>query len=134
MPFGVGQVVTNVGKAIQAKRMTGGGSPSQAEPKFAGHGTGATGAARTAAVGDTALTTEVDTRSGANAGTTVTTSVTNDTYQVVNTVTAAAPRSVDEAGLFDASSSGNMYTSATFNVVSLGTGDAIQYTWQVQFT
>lgn len=133
MPFGTGTVVTNAGKAIVAGRMIGGASPSQVEPKFQGIGTGATLAARTAAAADTALSTEVETRASTNNGTRTTTTVTNDTYQVVQTTTATATRAVDEAGLFDASSAGNMFVSATFAVVSLANGDSLQLTWQVKF-
>ena len=134
MAFGVGSVVTNLGYAIAAKRMIG-STPSQAEPKFIAMGTGATGAARTAAVTDTALSAEHETRATGTSST-VTTSVTNDTYQVVGTVTATTSRSVDEAGQFDVvtSSSGNMFTSFTFNVISLNTGDSIQFTIQTQYS
>lgn len=132
MPFGAGTVITNVGKGICAKRLVG-ATPSQAEPKYVAIGTGATGAARTAAVGDTALSTEVETRAtGTNS--TVTTSQTNDTYQVVGTVTATTARAVDEAGIFDASSAGNMFFSATFSVVNLANGDSLQLTAKTQFS
>lgn len=132
MPFGTATVVTNVGKGIAAKRMVG-ATPTQAEPNFVGIGVGATGAARTAAVTDTALTTPVESRV-AGTSSTVTTTNTNDTYQTVSTITATAARSVDEAGLFDASTAGNMFVSATFAVVNLASGDSIQLTAKVQFT
>lgn len=132
MPFGTGSVVCNTGKAIIAKRMFG-STPSQAEPKYIAIGVGATGAGRTAAVGDTALSSEVESRT-AGTGSTVTTSVTNDTYQNVGTVTASSARVVDEAGTFDASSTGNMLTSFTFPVVNLASGDSIAATVKVQFT
>lgn len=132
MPFGTGSVVTSAGKAIIAKRMFG-ATPVQLEPKYIALGVGATGAGRTAAVGDTALSTEVETRT-AGTGSTVTTSVTNDTYQNVGTVTATAGRVVDEAGTFDASTVGNMLTSFTFPVVNLASGDSIAATVKVQFT
>ena len=64
--------MTSVGKAVAAKRMFG-ATPAQAEPKYIAMGVGATGAGRTAAVGDTALSTEVETRT-AGTGSTVTTS------------------------------------------------------------
>ena len=131
MPFGVATVVTSVGKGVASKRMVG-VTPTQAEPKFVAMGTGATTAARTAAVGDTALSTEVETRA-AGTSSNVTTTVTNDTYQVVGTITATASRAVDEGGMFDASTVGNMFTSATFNVVNLATNDSLQFTWKVQF-
>ena len=132
MPFGTATVITNVGKGIAAKRMVG-ATPAQLEPKFVAIGTGATVAARTAAVGDTALSTEAETRA-AGTGSTVTTTQTNDTFQQVGTITATAARAVDEAGLFDASTVGNLFFSATFAVVNLAIGDSIQLTCKTQFT
>jgi hypothetical protein len=131
MAFGVATVVTNVGKATVANRLQ--TTPTRNPPKFIGMGTGATGAARTAVAGDTALTTEVESRA-TGTETIVTTTQTNDTYQSVGTITASATRSVDEGGMFDASSAGNMFASATFNVISLASGDSIQFTWKVQAT
>jgi hypothetical protein len=131
MPFGVGTVVTNGGKRTIADRMQ--TTPTRNPLKFIAMGVGATTAARTAAAADAALSTEVETRtSGAESN--VTTTQTGDTYQVVGTVSATATRAVDEGGLFDASTVGNMGTSATFNVISLVNGDSIQFTWKVQVT
>jgi hypothetical protein len=134
MSFGVATVVTNVGYGVTAKRLSGGGAPTQTEPKNLAIGVGATGAARTAGVGDTALSSEAESRSGTNSGTVQTTSVANDTYQVIQTITATGSRAVDEAGLFDTatSNSGSMFASATFNVVNLNSGDSIQLTWNTQ--
>jgi hypothetical protein len=129
MAFGTATVLTNAGKAITTNRIKGAGT----EPLYVGVGTGATGAARTAVVGDTALSTAVESRV-AGTSTQQTTTVTNDTYQVVGTVTATASRAVDEAGLFDASTAGNMYLSATFPVVNLSSGDSIQATLKVQYS
>jgi hypothetical protein len=132
MAFGTATVITNVGAAIQAKRMVG-ATPAQAEPKYCAMGTGATAATRTAAVGDTALSTEVETRTTGSAST-VTTTQTNDTYQCVGTVAATATRAVDEAGLFDQSASGgNLMISATFAVQNLLNGDSIQFTYKNKF-
>ena len=133
MAFGVATVVTNKGKAIFADRVrTTPGTYTNA-PKYCAMGTGATGAARTAAAADTALSTEVETRV-AGTESAVTTTQTGDTYQVVGTQSATASRSVDEAGLFDAATVGNMFTSATLNVISLVNGDSLQWTWKVQLT
>lgn len=132
MSFGTATVVTNVGKGMAAKRMLG-ATPAQLEPKYIAIGVGATGAARTAVVGDTALSTEVETRT-AGTGSTVTTTQTNDTFQEVGTMTASAARSVDEAGLFDAATVGNLFMSATFAVVNLAIGDSLQLTMKTQFT
>ena len=131
MPFGTATVVTSSGKAIAAKRHVG-ATPAQAEPNYIGIGTGATGAARTAAIGDTALSTAAEARV-AGASSTVTTTVANDTYQTVGTITATAPRAVDEAGTFDAAAAGNMDISSTFAVVNLQIGDSLQLTVKKQF-
>ena len=85
MAFGTGTVLTTAGKGITTNRIKGSGT----EPAYVGIGVGATGAARTAAVGDTALSTAVETRT-LGTSTQQTTSVTNDTYQVVGTVTATS--------------------------------------------
>lgn len=126
MAFGTATICTTVGKGIAAKRHIG-TTPAQAEPNYVGMGVGATGAARTAAVGDTALSTAVESRV-AGTSSNVTTTTTNDTYQTVATITATATRAVDEAGTFDASTSGNMDISATFAVVNLANGDSLQLT------
>jgi len=131
MPFGVATVITSSGKAIAAKRQIG-TSPSQAEPLYLSMGVGATGAGRTASVADTALSTPVESRV-AGTSSTVTTTNTNDTYQVVGTITATATRAVDEFGTFDASSAGNMDLSATLNVINLNAGDSITWTSKKQF-
>lgn len=130
MPFGTATVLTNNGKGQVAKQVAG---TTSVPPKYIGIGTGATGAARTAVAADTALSTEVETRANGTAST-VTTTQTNDTFQTVGTITATAGRAVDEAGLFDAASAGNMFVSATFPVVNLLSGDSIQITGKCQFT
>lgn len=129
MAFGTATVLTNGGKAITTNRLKGAGT----EPLYVAVGVGATGAARTAVAADTALSTAVESRV-AGTSTQQTTTSTSDTYQVVGTVTATATRAVDEAGLFDASTAGNMYLSATFPVVNLSSGDSIQATLKVQYS
>jgi hypothetical protein len=133
MPFGTGSVVTNVGKGINAKRLVG-TTPAQLEPKWIAIGVGATGAGRTAAVGDAALSSEQETRA-VGTPSTVTTTQTNDTYQTTGTIAATGARAVDEAGTFDQlAAGGNMHTSFTFPVVNLASGDTITPTVKVQFT
>ncbi len=133
--FGVATVVTNKGKAMFADRLRATPGTYTASPHWMGMGTGATGAARTAVAADTALTTEVETRA-VGTESVVTTTQTNDTYQLVGTQTAAgANRAVDEFGAFDASSAGNMFVSATLNVINLvSPNDSIQWTLKVQQT
>lgn len=131
MPFGTATVLTNKGKAFLAERLRTSPPTYTASPKYIGMGVGATGAARTAVAADTALSTEVETRATGTESS-VTTSQTNDTYQTVGTITATATRAVDESGIFDAATVGNMAASATFAVINLASADAIQFTWKVQ--
>lgn len=118
-------VYTNAGKDITTNRIKGSGT----EPLHVGIGTGA----GTAAAADTSLFTEVETRA-AGTSTRVTTTVTNDTYQVVGTVTATASRAVTNAGLFDASSGGNLFMKGDFSTINLANGDSIQVTAKVAFS
>lgn len=134
MPFGTATVVTNKGKAMLADRLRTTPSTYTVAPKFIGMGVGATGAARTAAAADTALSTEVETPRSAGVESIVTTSVTGDTMQVVGVIVASASRNVDEFGLFDATTVGNMGFSATFPVVALASGEAAQFTAKIQLT
>jgi len=129
MPFGTATVFTNNGRAIVTNRIIGAGT----EPRWIGLGVGATGAARTAAVADTALSSELSEGRAVGTGTRVTTSVTNDTYQTVGTITASGSRAIDEAATFDALSAGGIAISATFPVVNLLSGDSLQITAKVQF-
>lgn len=127
----VATVVTNIGKAMLADRLRTTPGTYSASPRYVGMGVGA--GSRTAAVGDTALTTPAESRV-LGTESTVTTSVANDTYQVVGTITATATRAVDEMGLFDAAAAGNMGFSATHAIINLATNDAIQYTAKIQVT
>lgn len=131
MPFGTATVVTNKGRSILVDRVQTTAGTYTAAPKFVRMGTGATSASRTAAVADTALSTSAE-ASTSGTESIVTTSVSADTYQVTGTVTATATRAVDEAGLFDAATVGNMFTSATFAVINLSSGDSIAFTWKAQ--
>jgi hypothetical protein len=117
-------VLTNSGKAIVTNRIKGAGT----EPAYVAMGTGA----GTAAATDTTLFTEVETRT-AGTSTQQTTTVTNDTYQVVGTVTATTTRAITNAGLFDASSAGNLFVKGDFATINLATGDSIQFTIKCSF-
>ena len=120
-------VVTNAGRAIASGRMTG-SSPSQAEPKYLGWGTGA----GTAAAADTTLSTETGSRV-AGTGAQATTTVTNDTYRVTGTITASGSVTITNAGTFDASSSGNLMVHGDFTGVALASGESIAFTVDVKF-
>lgn len=131
-------VVVNGGQAIASGRFIG-SSPSQAEPKFIGWGTGA----GTAGVSDTTLFTEkdVDLSTGTGTRTTgsssqVTTTLTNDTYQVTGTRTATGAGTVTNAGLWDNATmgSGTLYVKGDFTGIGLASGDSIAFTIKVKFS
>lgn len=120
-------VLTNTGKAIVTNRLKGAGT----EPLNVAWGTGA----GTAAITDTTLFTEATPR-GAGTSTQQTTTVTNDTYQVVATLTAGGALTITNAGLFDVitASSGNLFVKGDFTGVVLATSDSIQFTIKCQFS
>lgn len=121
-------VLTNAGRDILTNRILGSGT----EPKFIAWGTGA----GTAAATDTTLFTEGPEARTTGTSSRVTTTTTNDTYQVVGTITASAGRTVTNAGTFDVvtASSGNLFIKGDFTGVVLASGDGIQFTVTIQFT
>lgn len=127
-------VFSTSGKAIASGRMIG-STPSQAEPKFIGIGSGA----GTAAVGDTTLFTEFVTGTWTGyarvTGTASqqTTTLTNDTYQCQGVFTAPGAEAVTNAGLFDASTTGNLLIKGDFSTVNLATSDTLTLTFQLKF-
>lgn len=56
---------------------------------------------------------------------------TNDTYQVVGTITAAGNRAITEVGVFDAATNGNMGIYGDFPVINLAASDSITFTVRV---
>lgn len=119
-------ILANAGKAIVANRIKGLG----AEPIYVGWGTGA----GTAAAADTTLFTESSEARVAGTSSVVTTTVANDTYQVVGTLTAAANKTITNCGLFDAATVGNLFAKSDFTGLGLQAGDSIQLTQKVQFS
>ncbi len=101
-------------------------------------GTG-TGAAATANVVTTTSTTEA--RSSATPSQ-QTTTVTNDTLQLLATITelSAGPIAITEVGAFDAVGSGspptggNMDLYGSFTAINLNSGDSIAFTIKVKYT
>lgn len=123
-------VFTDVGKAFASNKFANGNNT--ATMKYIGWGTGA----GTAAAGDTTLFTEDTTGGYARATgtqTQQTTTVTNDTYQVVGTLTAGASLTITNAGVFDATTSGNMGLKADHTGIPVLTNDSIQYTFKLKF-
>lgn len=122
-------LLVNTGKATVTSYLIG-GAPSQ--PKYIGWGTGA----GTTAATDTTLFTESGTTRATGTATQVTTSVTNDTLQVVGTLTAAGTLGITNAGVFDNATvgSGNLFAKGDFSTINLNSGDSIQFTFKVQFS
>ncbi|CAB4131941.1 hypothetical protein UFOVP135_29 [uncultured Caudovirales phage] len=118
-------LLVNAGKAMVTSRIKGSGT----EPVYVAYGTGA----GTTAAADTTLFTETGTRQTGTSSQ-VTTSVTNDTYQVVGTQTAGGTLAITNAGLFDASTSGNLFVKGDFSTINLSSGDSIQFTFKTQFS
>lgn len=120
-------LIVNTGRAIITNRIRAGGT----EPVFAAWGTGA----GTTAAGDTTLFTEASEARVSGTSSQQTTSTTNDTYRVTATITVAGSgKTITNAGLFDASSSGNLFFKADFTGVVLGVGDSIAFTFNTQLT
>jgi len=118
-------LLVNTGRAIITNRLNGGGTT----PQYVGWGTGA----GTTGATDTTLFTEVLPRVSGTVSQ-VTTSSTNDTFQVVATQTAGTSETITNAGLFDAATSGNLFVKGDFTGIPLNTSDSIQFTFKVQFS
>lgn len=118
--------VVNTGRAILTNRLKGSGT----EPVYIAAGTGSTAVLTT----DSALGAEVGSRvTGTSSQQTTTT--TGDTYRVTGTWTAASSYTIAETGLFDASSSGNLFVRGVLaSTISLASGDSIAFTFNVQVT
>lgn len=120
-------VLTNNGEEWAAERLAGvqGAGTNNVAANAGSHigmGTGGT----TAAKGDTALGTEVETRVATSV--TVTGTGSSAKYQATGTITATATRAVIEAGLFSASSAGVMFVRGDFATINLASGDSIAFT------
>jgi hypothetical protein len=116
-------LLTTVGKNYTATKMAD-TTTTTVVPKWIGIGTGV----HVAALTDTILTTEVETRSGTNPATSST-----NVFSVIQTIQATALRAVTEAGLFSAVSGGTMMISSTFDVINLQINDSIQITATITY-
>ena len=121
-------LLVNTGKAVVTNRVKN-GATGATEPNYVAYGTGA----GTTALTDTTLFTETGTRV-AGTSTQQTTTTTNDTYQVIGTQTAGGTLAITNAGLFDASTSGNLFVKGDFTTINLSSGDSIQFTFKTQFS
>jgi len=121
-------LLVNNGRAIVTNRIKN-GATGATEPNFVAWGTGA----GTTAQADSSLFTETGSRVSGTS-TQQTTSTTNDTYQVIGTQTAGGSLAITNAGLFDASTAGNLFVKGDFSTINLASGDSIQFTFRTQFS
>ena len=112
-------VVTDVGLGLITALL------AASDHKYLAWGTGTT----PPVVTDTALETPAAEARTSGTSTQETTTTTNDTYQVEGTITCAgSAKVITEIGLFDASTSGNLYIRATFSPINVSVGDSIIFT------
>jgi len=112
---------TNTAKALITSAIN---NTQLTAPVYLHWGTGTT----TAAATQTTLVTPSAESRVSGTKSVVTTTVTNDTYRVTGTITSSSSQTIAEAGLFDASSSGNMYVRGDFTGIALANGDSIAFT------
>jgi hypothetical protein len=123
-------VFSNSGKAIVTNRLKN-GATGATEPNYIAWGTGA----GVAAIADTTLFTEASEARVAGTSSQQQTTVLNDTYQVVGTMTVAgAGKTITNAGLFDQLAvGGNMLMKGDFTGIALNVGESIQFTMKLSF-
>jgi len=122
-------IITNAGKAQIALLA---GDASATPFTYLALGTSSTAVAVT----DTALGAEITDTGLARAGATVsrtTTSVTNDTLSMTYTWTATGAKTIEEIGIFNASSSGTMLGHKLTGSLVTANADQVVATYTVQF-
>lgn len=130
-------LITSAGKAAMASRCNGSGS--EAAFTSIGQGIGATAAD----VADTALGDERKADGTAASGvhalatasvtaSRVTTTVTNDTAQLVGTITETASMAITESGVFNADTNGTLLCRQVFSAINVVSGDSLQLTWKIK--
>lgn len=126
----VNNIITNAGKAQLALLA---GDASAVPFTYLAVGISSTAVS----AGQTALQSEITDSGLARASATVsrtTVSVTNDTLQLVYTWTVSTAKTVEEIGIFNASSSGTMLSRVLTGTKMLAIGEQLTATYTVQFT
>lgn len=118
------QALVNTGKAVWTAVMNPSTRGAQSTQFYGAWGSGSGAPALT----DTTLTEHPEARVACTMSR-QTTSTTNDTWRNVWTVTATANRTVNEAGVFDASTSGNLIYRGTHATLNIETNDQVTYTF-----
>lgn len=115
-------VVTHAGEQLACDLLRGAGTV----PSYVAWGTGST----TAAKSQTTLTTEAS-ESRVNGTTSTNGTGSSATFRVVATITADGTKTISEAGLFTAASSGTMFLRGDFTGIAVESGDTIEFTVEV---
>jgi hypothetical protein len=127
-------VLTDIGKKIVTGRLMSvlptDPAPGWASPRFIGWGTGT----NVAAAANIALQTEAAETRATGTTTQEQQNVDDDTFQVQGTMTAAANKTISEAGLFDKVTGGNLFVRGDFTGVPLLSGDSIAFTFRWTIT
>jgi hypothetical protein len=124
-------VICNVGKAAVAGLILSDITSAAAPPfDWIALGTNATAASATDTVLGAEITSDGGERSSAS-GSRVTTSVTSDTAQLVNTFNFTGTLAIKESGMFNDANSGDMLARQVFSTKNVGNGDSLQVTWKI---
>lgn len=113
-------IITDVGKAFIAGRMSASGTPTAMSHMAIGTGTTA------AAAGQTTLVTE-----SARSALSSTTVSTNTVTYAATFGAGSGTGAVTEAGILNAASAGTMLNRTTFSAINKGASDTISITWVV---
>ncbi len=123
--------LTNTGFAEVAGLINSDQSGSHTAWDYIAVGTGTTAATAT----DTELETEETENSlgrSAGTGTRVTTTVSNDTSQIVKSFSVTGSVAVTESGVLNAGAAGVLLCRQTFSAINVANGDTLQITWKVK--
>lgn len=124
----VRNLITSAGKAGAASRLNGDGAEAAFTYIAVGIGTGA------AAAGDTTLGSETTTAGLARAAGTasrVTTTVANDTAQLLKAFSVTGTVAVTESGVLNAASVGVLLCRQVFSAINVVNGDTLTITWKI---
>jgi hypothetical protein len=116
-------LLTNVGIAGMIGKLN-----ANTPPRYVAWGTGG---ATSPAADQTTLAVEAAEARTQGANTVEKTDVTDDTYQVVGTITSEGTQTISEAGLFALDEAGDMYIRGNFTGIPLAEHDAIQFTMKI---
>ncbi len=70
----------------------------------------------------------------ASTGSQQTTTTTNDTARLTTSISMTASNTIQEAGIFNSSSAGDMLARTTFSGISVNNGDTLNIGYEVQLT